>query len=899
MAKRKIIRLSTLLELLLDVTLTIGFILQAFLVGCLLVYGYLPLPAELVNQFINDKAPEGITIQVDDYRLQTNGTIHAVGIKVRTSNIRQTLFEAESAEIELAWRGVSEIPEPKSLVITGGTIFIPSVYSPNGNHTPLLERMALRFQPDGTGFEVDRFAAMHDVIRLRGAIDLPASSESSKKLSPEEAVQLFYTQAAKVLQQKERIRHFKTPTIVFNSVLAEDGSQKSFVWVSSSELDHSEIKAKQIQLKTHLSWDGEAVSTIQPPLLTASSISIPRYEIAGEGVGAEIPAESVSAILEGIWPEIRLSARSLTVAQFDLDAPIFTVNPSELPQLQFHGATRSLNGAIDLRGQLNTDNWSGHVRARGSVDLAKLAHEKIPNRLPNIRFEDAPYFDLNLNFEEHFSLKDAQLFADVNDLMIGDLRFDQIRANGTFQDGLYSIDDLYLRRQNQWLDLKFSLDTRSDDYRVTLIGSAVPYDYNSILPNWWAAIFEDFDFSQTSYSHGDFIIYGNTARKSSDLYFGHAQAHKVSYSDVFLEESELIVRGRGPYTELHKISARSGEGWARGNIRFASKSDEVKGPASIRLKMEAKLALDDAAKLFGDDIAQIIGAFETDALPYTQLEGAFFNKAYPEYANKSFFNLSASCDQPIIYKGIPLDYLNLDLHGRSEITHLRNLQFGYADGQGQASLDVLTPKDGDTSVRYKIKLVDADKNQAIKSLPHLDNIEDSLGTIGEKEVPNQDREEARADIEIHGEGPADNIFAHNGHGELEIRSEGLGTIQLLGPLSRILQNTQLSFTSFNLNILRGTFEFTNELVDFETLRIDGPLTQIKSPGTLNLKDQSLNMRISVNLFKNAGDPTSHIRKIGELISKPIPNLLEFELTGTIQKQKLRSLYDPRNLIPTF
>ena len=58
------------------------------------------------------------------------------------------------------------------------------------------------------------------------------------------------------------------------------------------------------------------------------------------------------------------------------------------------------------------------------------------------------------------------------------------------------IEDLYLRRQHQWLDLTCSLDTASSDYRFSLIGSAVPQDYNSLLPSWWAAIFENIDFGR-------------------------------------------------------------------------------------------------------------------------------------------------------------------------------------------------------------------------------------------------------------------------------------------------------------------------------------------------------------------------------------------------------------------
>ena len=140
---------------------------------------------------------------------------------------------------------------------------------------------------------------------------------------------------------------------------------------------------------------------------------------------------------------------------------------------------------------------------------------------------------------------------------------------------------------------------------------------------------------------------------------------------------------------------------------------------------------------------------------------------------------------------------------------------------------------------------------------------------------------------------------HDGFGRFEIRNDKLGAIQLLGPLSTILQNTELSFTSFNLNSMHGNFYYKNDLVTFDPLLIDGDRAQINSPGTLCLDDQALNMNVMIKLFGNAGKPNSKLSKIGDLITKPIPNLLQFELTGTLKDQKLRSLYDPRNLIPKF
>ncbi len=899
MAQKKRLRLSILLELFFDAALLLIFIAQAFIGGCLVIYGYLPLPSEWGNQMIARQLPSEVILRVDEFRLQIGGNIDLIGIDVKTAGIQQSLLKAESAEIELSWDPGFQLPEVESLVLSGGTLFTPSVYSPNGHHSPLLECIALRVIPGEQDLEVDRFAALHDTIRLRGALTIPARTESTGELDINQTLNAFYTQAAKLTQQKERINYFKTPTIAFKMNAIDAETQQIDLRISSRSLQHPEVIAEKVQLRGSIQLKGLEITPMTSPRVTATHIEVPRYELSADGLSAEIAPEQFKSLLAGNWPQLKLAAKGIHLKQFNLDAPTLKVDPSDYPEVAFRGATRSLNGAIDLTGRVNAQLWSGQVRARGSVDLVKLTSNNIYDQLPKIAFESTPYYDLKLQFNPGFQMERADLLAQVNHLQVEDLTFDHINAHASYKNGLYSIEDLYLRRQKQWLNLKFSLNSETYDYKVTLIGSAVPYDYNALLPKWWGAIFEDFDFSQTTYSLGDFIIYGNTQRKASDLYYGRAEARKVSYKGVLLDESELIVRGRGPYTELHNLTATSGRGWARGNIAFASRLDEVNGPASIRLDMEAKLTLDDAAKLFSGNVAQIISEFKTDSLPVTELKGAIFNNEYPEYAGKSFFDVSAICTKPVTFKKIPLDHLSFDLFGRSEVTYLRNVKLGYADGLGSAKIDIFTPAEQANTVRYRFTLKDADQDQALSNLPQLDALEDSLESPVSAAAPQAGREHARADMILHGEGPIEDPFQHKGFGRFEIRNDKLGTIQLLGPLSKILQNTQLSFTSFNLNKMRGDFRYENENVDLAPLRIDGARTQIQAPGRLNLKDQSLDMRVNVSLFGNAGNPDSNLRKIGDLITKPLPNLLQFELTGTLKKQKLRSLYDPRNLIPRF
>ncbi|TVP80326.1 MAG: hypothetical protein EA353_04180 [Puniceicoccaceae bacterium] len=187
------------------------------------------------------------------------------------------------------------------------------------------------------------------------------------------------------------------------------------------------------------------------------------------------------------------------------------------------------------------------------------------------------------------------------------------------------------------------------------------------------------------------------------------------------------------------------------------------------------------------------------------------------------------------------------------------------------------------------------------NLPQLKDLKESLQAqpdpISQMDTANE--RAARMDLRIHGQGPTDELWTHTGYGHFEIRNDRLGTIQLLGPLSRLLQNTLLNFTSFSLNTMSGYFRYEGDQVYFDPLRIDGQRTHIQAPGRLGLQDQSLDARVSVSLLGNVGNPESRIRRIGSFISRPIPNLLEFELTGTLQDQSLRSLYDLRNLIPDF
>lgn len=894
MSRRGKSRAATILELFFDGFLLLCFIAQAFILGCLLAYGYLPLPTKWVSQAINEKLPDGITISAGAYSLTLDGRIRVEDLRLQVDGIQQAVFNANDAHLEFDRdRDGDSLFLLKECVLSGGELFLPAVYSPSGKHGTILEQITLRLVPLETGFGVDSFAARHEDIRLRGSMNWEGEKEPPAPVDARERADFFFKQVANILKQKPRFSGLTRPTLFFQIRAESDESLNVYSRLSSRSYDHEIFQAKNLTLDARLSLADQSLITQSSIFLKADSVEMPSLNARASNISAKVEREEWEALLKGEWPDVEVVAERLKLEDIELESPRIKLSPQAFPELAFDGLTGGLKGAVRFSGSINADTRAAKVQAAGSIDLLSIAPENIVQGLPAVKVNQAPYYHLKLDLAENFALHEAELIARVDALEVEGLLFDHIRFSSTYKEGNYSLDRLFLRRDWQWLKLGFSLDSSSSDYTLTLLGFAKPDDYNALLPRWWGGIFKEFDFERVESGLGDFVIYGNTKEKAADFFFGHAAARNVGYKGVRVDEGELFVRGRGPYAEVHRLDARSGKGFARGDIRFASRMDEVRGPVSVRLDLDSQLKVTEAAKLFDENIAAILSEFETDALPRTSLKGAIFNDAYPEFEGRSHIDISLACPRPVHYKGMPLDYLNFDLHGRKGIAYLREVDFGYAGGQAGAEVDILTAGDGPVEARFQLSLKDAKQHEAVERITDLKNGPST--EQAEAEAPG----EGHLDFELWGRGSVANLLEMNGFGSLEIENEALHEIQLFGPLSKLLQNTRLGFTSFGLNEMEADFAMEQGRVKFQKLEINGPRTRIEAPGMMQLDDFSLAMRVSVHLFGNVGNPKSNIRKIGEFITKPIPNILEFELTGTPENQRWRSLYDPRKFIPQF
>lgn len=904
MAAKKRSKILLLLELLLDGLLLLIFIPQALILGCLLAYGYIPVPSNWFNEQLSKIDLAGFRIQAERCELHLNGRIELNGLQIFSSDYDAPIFTAGNGYIHY------ELFEPKKprvniteLILTSGTLYMPAVYAPNGEHSPLLERVAFDLSLDDGELFLESFCATLQDIRVRGSAHYPlnaASFDSSSSAAPKDGhlwLETTYKLISDALAKRPDYHYFKEPTVIFDLDVVSHSLFDLKTEIVCPRFEHQEASAENVIVEITAKVEDGDILFGEPTLVRARSLQTHRHDLRAESISIHITKDDWQQIVDNRWPEVELSAESITTSGIRMEAPYVKVSHNE-EGIDFSGSTKGVLGGVEFNGLFNLSERSGWLDAGGSLSIYELVPDEMKEGLPRLEFSSAPYYNVSLSVGPGMELERLDFDSLINDVLIEGIDFEQIRARGYYNGDEFVISQLDIHRPEQWLEAVIRYRTADGALDSLLKGRVNPKDYNPLLPRWWASVFEDFDFTHAERQvDADFIIRANVEKGTVHDYYGNALLSNVAYRNVPLETGHIIVRGTPHYIEIHVIHADGIKGGLDGAIGFSVLHDGCPGPSAIHFDLATQLQPEALEDLMGNVLYdRTIGDFTFSEIPHAQLRGVYYHDYYEDLADKSHYIFNAISNGPVTYNGTPLDFLNLSGYADTRITQLREVTFGYAKGHGTAAADVSDTDDGTSMICLQINLQDADEQRAIASLPALDSIEESLKDQSDEPLTPDGREEGRIFANLHAIGPMQDLYAATGYGNLSIQDKELGSLQLLGPLSRILQGTSLGFTSFSLNTLESEFELNDREVQFSRVELNGERTRIEANGTMQMEDQELDMSVTVRLFGNMGSSSNPLKQLSKIVN-PLAMLLKFQVTGTLEKQKFRSVYDPRNLLP--
>ena len=887
---------------LLQAFLFAALLLQGLIAYYLITVGHIPLPTTAVNKWLREHPHEAYYIQGNAFGLNPNGIIQIKEARLLKEEVGKPIAAAEHLRIE----PLSRTQLGLKISVYRGTLFYPTGQAASDPPRPALAKLGLSLvlNPGAGEILVEALTAQYGSLQIKGRARL--NTADLQTLSKREATSGDPLQALlEDLEQRAEIKHLlqktQEPLLCIHLDKDEAAPPKpnptlnlSF-YLDTPSLKHEAMAFENIKVHGRASLAQNGITFDRAPHFQADRFSLAHYGIQIEQATGQMDATEALALASGRWPAFQVRADKISGFGKTCNNATLKLDQAEPGSVRLKAYAYGFGGCISFAGQLNTQDDSGWGTLQGNFNPALLLPEMDTYKLPELLINGPAHCKTALRWMSNFENPRVHTFAHFIQPSLNGVNFEVASINATCDSNKLEINPLHFTRGAQRLELSYTQNLRSHTYALSTKGRIIPDQYNPFMPRWWKNIFnEDLSFNDQSRVEGDCVVYGKTDKFSTDFYYGQFQASKLAYQNVPVDQGQLTLRGRNRYTEIHQLDARSGTHWIKGDIHFTGFPDEIPASAAIRYDLKGVLPLEKLRQLLPPKTAQNLDAFQSPHAPHLHLRATQFREDdYPQFKDLSHLYLEVDADAPLTFHNLNLEHLRFNLHARDSRLMLRQLDFGLAGGNGTGAMDrseVATIRD--PQLRLDLELTGADYS-TVRAL-FIDFEKTPPSEAVRPRVPSN--KDGILDLKVQSEGSAKNLYAHSGFGRVTLAHENLAQIQLLGPLSMILEKTPLGFTSLTLNQMESDFALADGFIKLSPLKITGPQATIEANGTLQMAEQNLDLVVGVNLIGNLNKKFNPLWRLTDAIN-PLNYLMQFRITGTLDNQTIRSLYDPRNLLP--
>ncbi len=891
---------------LLQAFLVAALLLQGLVAYCLITIGHIPLPTTTVNKWLRENPHEHYYIQGNAFSLNPNGVLQIKEARLLKGEPGKLIAAAEHLRLEPAFR----TPLGLKLSVYRGTLFHPSGEATSEPPRPALAKLGLSLElnPGAGELHLKALTAQYGSLRIKGSARL--NTTDLQNLGKGEAPSGDPLEAfLEGLENSAEIEHLLQDTrdpLLCLRLQKDQAPQprpeaplKLTFYFDTPSLQHKAMVFEKIKVHGRASLAQNGVTFDQASHFQADRFVLEDYGIQIEQAAGQMDAPEALALASGSWPAFHVRADKISGFGKTCHNATLKVDHAGPESIRLNAYVHGFGGFVNFGGQLHTQDNSGFGTLRGNFNPALLLPETETDELPELLIIGPAHCKTTLHWASNFETPHASTFAHFIQPSLNGVSFDIASINATYDSNQLEIKPLRFKRGTQWLELCYAQDLRAKTYALSTVGQVIPDQYNPFMPRWWNNIFnEDLSFNDQSRVEGDCVVYGKTSKFTTDFYYGQFEGGNLAYQKVPVDQGQLTLRGRNRYTEIHKLDARSGTHWIKGDIHFTGFPDEIPDSAAIRYDLEGVLPLDKLRQLLPPKTSQNLDAFQSPHAPHLHLQATQFREdLYPKFKDLSHLYLEVDADAPLAFHHVNLQHLRFNLHARDSRMMLRKLDFGIAGGSGTGAMDrAEVAMIGDPWLRLHLELKGADYPSVRALLTDLEETPSPPPHSEAARPPAPSEEAGILDLKLQSEGPAENFYAHSGFGRFTLQHEDLAQIQLLGPFSMILEKTPLGFTSLKLNQMESDFALADGFMKFSPLSITGPQAKIEANGTLQMSDQALDLVVGVNLIGNLNKKFNPLWRITDIIN-PLNYLMQFRVSGTLENQSIRSLYDPRNLLP--
>ena len=890
----------------------------------ILVDGGFRLPAFAQNYLVRRLAGEGVSFEAEAIWFAPNGRLMLVRPRLGLKGQDSPVASARAVALQIRRRELlAGRIRPTEIELADLSLSLPAIASPTGAVQPLLEAGEFRLSrpPGADNWTVDQASARLLSIPAAFTGTLPAASaEATPRRPADQIARDTLRRAADLYRQLARLPLDRLRVVRVD--LAPDRLSLSTELPALSLSDYPllpahfpDVSLEEVQASLVLPLS-RPTTELGELRLHARRLAVPApYLLEGEDVGLRLAARGQNLRLGQTGDKaVDLSIAAARFRKTDLPLPAIPL----VADLRFAAAGGTLD--LDLSARLADAPWNarlsgtvadraGSLSAKGELTPALLDEARRflpPVARPVLELTDPLRLDVSALIAPGAEPVRVVARAASGRAVAGHVPFDRAGAVLVYEPSAARLraDELVLVQDDSLAAGSYEMDTETLAFRFLLGGRLRPMAIEGWFSGWWDRFWDNFRFGPAPPS-AEVDIQGVWREPDLTTVFVQASSGAMRLRELELDTLHTRLQVAASGFDILGFRATRDNHAADGSfVRVLGPDHDTVSRMSFDVRSD--FPIEALPRLFPDEGPELVQPFALASAPRVHLVGETFGPASAS-PGRQRYDLTLSVDQPLRYSGFPLDHLALRLERRDSDIHLRDLRAGFASGLATGEATISGPE-ADRWLAFDVSLADADLDlvqtrwkefQATRppepaTAPAPEKAKKSAASAKDaKESKDAKPLGGRISAHLAATGPLDNPLGYSGRGDAKITGADLANIRLMGPVSSLLGEIGIGFTTLKLTEAGTRLALDQNRLVFEDLRLTGPSALIESKGVYALPAGSLDFKAKIRPFDQGGGILS---STANFFTSPLSAVLEVDLSGTLDEPAWTFSYGPTKLL---
>ncbi|GAB5561343.1 MAG: hypothetical protein SynsKO_29900 [Synoicihabitans sp.] len=879
----------------------IALILLAGLQVYVLMVRELAVPDFVLRSVENRMAEAGLHARFGEITLDPTGKLLLQDARLSLLSSDTVVMRAKSISLHIdpvaLWL---KSVEPSEIRFDGLDLLIPPTRSPSGDAEPWLQGIntALRLGEKERLVLLDHFTANLGAIAIsaHGQFALPLAQENEQRLPIDRMVALFAEnylrycdRVSELLPQLPELRDAKVELVLAphltRGATVQPRVSASFLELDDERLPTGPIRLEEIALAIELD---ENFAPEGPVILDAASLQLPG-KLVIEGVHAEVSLERDTSTGHTQVEQLKLIGHTTDVKGTTLSAITAQASLAGAPIVQANATVLAGGSAWALSADLDATNGAGRAKVAGKVDMAllHLISDRIDFDIPSIlSWEDQPALTASAILGP--GGKPISMEADFSTTAVN-ARYVPLAATSahvTWQNNRLRADQILLRTHQSEAFGSYEMHTESRAFRFLLEGRLIPADINGWFRDWWPRFFRTFDF-QGGPPEASVEVSGIWGAPLETRVFVSAEADQAAVKDIPLDRMRTRLFVRPGWVDVTHFLAERTMGDIEGAFTRTWRLPDGRRWTELTIDARGRSDLLPLPKLMPTSGEAIIEPFEFSQPLDLVLRGSVRRDDLGAPTTEDF-RVQGATTGSWKFKGFPLEGLSFDLHRTTDVVLVENFQTRLGGGAMEGRAELRGPTGGEKALAFDINLEDAEMGRTLN-----DVLTWTASRRGESKAGTSDFEKlmqaGKLTVSLTAQGPSDDAMALNGAGSAAVTHPNLANINLLGPLSTLLQRTILNFSTLQLNQANADFTLNGPDLVFPSVKITGERGAMQATGRYSFATKELD-------FNNRVRPFEGGEGLLDAVFTPFSSALEVKLRGKLNDPKWTFVYGPTNIL---